>query len=135
MGEGGEGRWGYTIEGSAPKPGWVLHLVPMETAGDDKSLPSCITGSSAFPKPRFPTELRVSGAGAEAVSTRALLSRQLCQRSFPVLSSGQVQPVPLQGTAGPGGPLALRVCVRKSSAGPQNLGMLREGVQREPAAL
>lgn len=81
---------GLRHRGSVPKAAWFIHLVPLETAGDDKSLPGCITGSAAFPKPRFPTEL--SSAGAEAVSTRALLSRELCQgRRFPVPSSGQVQ--------------------------------------------
>lgn len=85
---------GLRHRGSVPAAAWFIHLVPLETAGDDKSLPGCITGSAAFPKPRFPTELssRASRAGAEAVSTRALLSQELCQgRRFPVPSSGQVQ--------------------------------------------
>lgn len=75
---------GLQHPGSAPKPGWFLHLVPLETAGDDKSLPSCVTGSAAFAKPSFPTELS-SRAGPEAVSA------ELCS---PGSSARGVSPCP-----------------------------------------
>lgn len=130
--QGCEGRerirgGGYSIQGSAPNPGWVLHLIPLETGRDDKNLPSCITGSAAFPKLSFPQ--RVSRAGPK-----------LCS---PGSSVRGVSPCPHP----PAGHSWARrdfdtrwtwVCVRKSSERSPNLEMLREGVQRElsePAAL